>query len=94
MYVSIGREDFLTEAVIFWKKQKIEALPNTLVQRLSKVCFTNNEIYISILNLMLLYSGVTLMPTLVFACTGIIAMYIIITRRMQNCWIWRNSLTN
>ena len=35
----IGREEFLTEAAVFWNLRKIKSLPKMLMLRLKKVCF-------------------------------------------------------
>jgi len=32
-----GRDEFLTEAAVFWKVRKVKSLPKVLVQRLDKV---------------------------------------------------------
>lgn len=34
---NVGREEFLTEAVMFWNDRKLESLPKMLAQRLRKV---------------------------------------------------------
>jgi len=38
MFFDLGREEFLTKAVIFWNDRKIQSLPRVLVHRLRKVC--------------------------------------------------------
>ena len=37
MYIS--REEFLTEAAVFWNLRKIKSLPKMLMLQLKKVCF-------------------------------------------------------
>ena len=36
VFYDTGREEYLTEAVIFWNRRKIRKLPNLLVKRLAK----------------------------------------------------------
>ena len=37
IYTMIGREDKITEAVLFWNSRKVENLPASLSSRLKKV---------------------------------------------------------
>ena len=37
IYTMIGREDKITEAVLFWNSRKVESLPASLSSRLKKV---------------------------------------------------------
>ena len=44
-FYGTGREEYLTEAVIFWNRRKICKLPNLLVKRLAKA---HNKFYIQL----------------------------------------------
>ena len=40
---TVGRDDALTEAVMFWNERKVLGLPKHLSLRIQKVCDTNME---------------------------------------------------
>jgi len=39
--IILGREEFLTEAAVFWNTRKVKALPKALKQKLTKVKIIN-----------------------------------------------------